>query len=1205
MAKQFLDYEGLDYYDSLIKQFINNGLNDTLQSALEHFSGAMIPRGVIKNISGATFIDLRSEALDYYKAKTGDVYFIGEDDLKLTYVDTTGAVVQDEEVDKGDSIVCIVSADIATNGSVVSAAQWATLQANWSVTPNNSARLEFGKSQTTIKLAEVGGETIQLQVAPSSTIASSLRDDLADLGVVAVQKGSARPAKNIATSITSSSAGNLVPTDKAVYDFVSQHTPNAVTKIDWAMEEDGSIVEPLSLEITGGTDEGWLPVPVSDGSKSGVMTPKLHQELKESVNTVTPLIDDDGSLTIENTFNNGETFSFPVPLASEYNDGAMSKEDKAQVNTIKDKSVATSERFIIGDGTKYAKVLTCVFTPHEECSGVIEVLGRQHSTQLFFALGSGAENSFNIADAKYIVSGRDLIPFEAKIFSRMTTVKQGEKDVPAREFSLWCNCVSWDYTMINIKSLSYHLQSGYDKDNRIDTSVSIHEEYPDESLYDNVLGANVNTWRGKSYSADVAYSLGTTAVGSAKQPIYLNGGTATPISYTIEKSVPANAVFTDTHHTAKNVVSNTASTTANSATNSNVHLNLVENGSVRSSVRLTGTGGTKVTATGSGVVTIDSPNYGIATETTNGLITSSMAKNLAALDSTYPRLHGGTLIPSGADLNDIVYLEIGTYCCQQTDIAETLLNCPIHHAFTMEVKSGTGGGRNFSESHVYRVRKIITYMGVQYLQYWYKANDTTYFSEWKQIATIDSLGGLVKDVNVRHDASGNVLVETEDYEGDFSSVSIPVATNVAAGVMNADMYKRLDFGTGTNTYVLPHHKRPNINNVSSCLLKLGRSNANVNYNIFVSVSTYSYPYTPGYLIVQFYNYAYENSFNRTGASSTISAFGSIKIFNKKDGYTYCYIPSIGDYAGFSITVNTDKNLSEKPTSLYEEMPAEDEIVLSANIPVTNIAYEPEERNKVSGLISGSVPAGNASLLEGIGSSGFTRTLRGGVGNLGEDTVRYIKIARLTSSSPNNSNIALVKINGAFSVDTFDLSFDLCLSNRGSKKIAGYCKKVRSWNYCDIGINDAGEICIIFRMSWCRYVLSISVYNLAVIEHDEQFTPTDTNFALLSESNNVIFSNQGTNAVMEAEKATNDGNGANIATTYLTKAQVNTAASSSLGVKVAFSGTMGNLLPNVTVTSGSVANSANNVVTGHAVHTALTGDTYISRIANDDIDNLFA
>ncbi len=50
-------------------------------------------------------------------------------------------------------------------------------------------------------------------------------------------------------------------------------------------------------------------------------------------------------------------------------------------------------------------------------------------------------------------------------------------------------------------------------------------------------------------NASTATKLGTTTKGSATQPIYLNGGVPTPCTYTLGKSVPSNAVFTDTKYT--------------------------------------------------------------------------------------------------------------------------------------------------------------------------------------------------------------------------------------------------------------------------------------------------------------------------------------------------------------------------------------------------------------------------------------------------------------------------------------------------------------------------------------------------------------------------------------------------------------------------------------------------------------------------------
>jgi len=58
--------------------------------------------------------------------------------------------------------------------------------------------------------------------------------------------------------------------------------------------------------------------------------------------------------------------------------------------------------------------------------------------------------------------------------------------------------------------------------------------------------ANYATSAGSATSAGTASKLGTSDVGSATQPIYLEGGVATACTYQLHKTVPADAVFTDT-----------------------------------------------------------------------------------------------------------------------------------------------------------------------------------------------------------------------------------------------------------------------------------------------------------------------------------------------------------------------------------------------------------------------------------------------------------------------------------------------------------------------------------------------------------------------------------------------------------------------------------------------------------------------------------
>lgn len=64
-----------------------------------------------------------------------------------------------------------------------------------------------------------------------------------------------------------------------------------------------------------------------------------------------------------------------------------------------------------------------------------------------------------------------------------------------------------------------------------------------DSQWDTAYIKNV---KGNADTATTASKLGTSTVGGTTTPIYLNGGVPTALGYTIAKSVPANAVFTDT-----------------------------------------------------------------------------------------------------------------------------------------------------------------------------------------------------------------------------------------------------------------------------------------------------------------------------------------------------------------------------------------------------------------------------------------------------------------------------------------------------------------------------------------------------------------------------------------------------------------------------------------------------------------------------------
>lgn len=81
------------------------------------------------------------------------------------------------------------------------------------------------------------------------------------------------------------------------------------------------------------------------------------------------------------------------------------------------------------------------------------------------------------------------------------------------------------------------------------------------------------------------------------------------LKYNTTTNAPYWAADTDTHYTSKNIVGASSTATANAvATNAALYLNHIENGSVTSAHKITGSGATSVAADASGNITISSTN---------------------------------------------------------------------------------------------------------------------------------------------------------------------------------------------------------------------------------------------------------------------------------------------------------------------------------------------------------------------------------------------------------------------------------------------------------------------------------------------------------------------------------------------------------------------------------------------------------------------
>lgn len=255
MAKKYLDYEGLDYYDSLLKEYITEQLNNGLSDALATLAGALQVKGTI---SGTV-----NMSTTYKTAKVGDTYF-AKGAATVTFVDTSGQTVT-ETLEDSDAIVCIVSqAETSSSNAVI---QWATLNTNWTVS-NGNPTISFGEKTSTANVGTVGGVGLTLQLPSSSTIVSGLATELRKEFVSGKNDNSfddnakitAREnlgitelaTMNKADTIGSNPSGNAIPTDLAVKNFIEGKISESTSGVSDVQRFDNATGSWLGHSIVNG-----------------------------------------------------------------------------------------------------------------------------------------------------------------------------------------------------------------------------------------------------------------------------------------------------------------------------------------------------------------------------------------------------------------------------------------------------------------------------------------------------------------------------------------------------------------------------------------------------------------------------------------------------------------------------------------------------------------------------------------------------------------------------------------------------------------------------------------------------------------------------------------------------------------------------------------------------------------------------------------
>ena len=130
---------------------------------------------------------------------------------------------------------------------------------------------------------------------------------------------------------------------------------------------------------------------------------------------------------------------------------------------------------------------------------------------------------------------------------------------------------------------------------------------------------------GKAVSSTTADKLAnTTAIGSAIKPVYFTDkGVPAACTYKLEKDVPSTAVFTDTHHKTYLYVTGSTGTTNAQTSNGATHLRLFDETTNRSTIKIIGTGATKVSSDSHGVITINSTDNNTTYSAGTGLSLNS------------------------------------------------------------------------------------------------------------------------------------------------------------------------------------------------------------------------------------------------------------------------------------------------------------------------------------------------------------------------------------------------------------------------------------------------------------------------------------------------------------------------------------------------------------------------------------------------------
>ena len=284
------------------------------------------------------------------------------------------------------------------------------------------------------------------------------------------------------------------------------------------------------------------------------------------------------------------------------------------------------------------------------------------------------------------------------------------------------------------------------------------------------------TWNVIQTNIDGAVTGPSSSVDS--HVVTFNGSTGKIVKdsgFTIGKSVPSNAVFTDTHYTT-NIYAGSGTAANASTTNGNTKVTIADNTTVRGSVTIKGTGATTVTSNASGVVTINSTNttYGVASTTANGLMSSSDKSKLDGIASGANKTTVDSAL-SSTSTNPVQNKVIKTELDTKMDIEPIVLtNQDLDNVKTTGIYAAAGGNSVTNkpdgiDSFGLKVYKAASSIIIQELtagnslsltkytrQYKYISENTYKWDVWKVSTSVFSSTPVSNQVVVAADSNGTL-----------------------------------------------------------------------------------------------------------------------------------------------------------------------------------------------------------------------------------------------------------------------------------------------------------------------------------------------------------------------------------------------------------------------------------------------------------------